>query len=236
MAGVTERGAACKPRCRISHTAHRRVGVTAAQRRSFTRYRRSTHADARAGVPGNGASSDLLPRAHGMVVFLLPLRIGIFSIASGRVAASAERGGSGERQRRRHDDPGNCANRCAATPMPTTAMGAASFVAAAHPTPTARTNVGGETITGRAKRAAGQASVRGDRGGVVRGIAAESARRAIAAHSPVAKRRVRTFCTCIAKTVERLHRRRRNCGVHPNRNCRHRVHNRCGPRSRKPWL
>ena len=31
-----------KPRCRISHTAHRRHGVTAAQRRSFTRYRISS--------------------------------------------------------------------------------------------------------------------------------------------------------------------------------------------------
>jgi len=38
---------ACKPRWRISHTAHQRHGVTAAQRQSFTRYRRPGHADVR---------------------------------------------------------------------------------------------------------------------------------------------------------------------------------------------
>lgn len=43
-AGVTEREAACKPRGRISHTAHRRPDVTAAQRQSFTRYRSSSRA------------------------------------------------------------------------------------------------------------------------------------------------------------------------------------------------
>ena len=40
-----------------------------------TRYRRSSHADACAGVRGNGASLDSLPRAHGPVVLMLPLCI-----------------------------------------------------------------------------------------------------------------------------------------------------------------
>lgn len=54
-AEATEREAACKPRQRISHTAHRRPAVTAAQRRSFTRYRSSSrvlaHATAGPAMP-----------------------------------------------------------------------------------------------------------------------------------------------------------------------------------------
>ena len=112
------------------------------------RYRRSGHADARAGMRGNGASPDSLPRAHRTVVFLLPLRIGTVSIAGGRVAAGAKHGGGEDRHRRRHDDLRNRAERYAAKP-------AAEW-------PRASIAVGTNERR-RAQRAAGQASARSAR-------------------------------------------------------------------------
>ena len=79
-------------------------------RSAYKRYRRSAHDDARAGVRGNGASPDSLPRTHGTVVFCYrsaspPVR----STAAERtvtgvvttIPASAQTGARRSRQRRR---------------------------------------------------------------------------------------------------------------------------------------
>ena len=93
--------------------------------------------DAHAGVRGNGAFPESLPRVHRMVVFLLPLRIGAISIA-----ADGKHGGGKDRHRRRHDILGSCAERRAAKPA--AAQRAVSIFAVAQPARTARTNDGGE--------------------------------------------------------------------------------------------
>ena len=83
---VTDCVAPGKRAARHSHIAHRRLGVTVARQRpvhtlphfvagDFTRYRRPTCTNSGAGVQGHVAVADPVPRAHGPVVFLLPLRI-----------------------------------------------------------------------------------------------------------------------------------------------------------------
>ena len=117
-----------------------------------TRYRRSSHADARAGVQGSEASPDSLPRAHRTVVFLLPLRIGAVSVAGGETVA---------REHCRH----------------------------------------GKRAAANAASRRASVSAQRPQGAEARGIAAEIARRAIAAYSPVAKRRAQILRRPIANTI-----------------------------------
>ena len=113
MADFTHRApAARRYRCAaaVVHTLPHFIAI------ACTRYRRSSHADTRAGVQGNGAFPDTLPGAHGTVVFLLPLRIGapsasppVRSTASARtvtgvvttISARARTGARRSRQRQR---------------------------------------------------------------------------------------------------------------------------------------
>ena len=68
------------------------------------------------------------------------------SAGSGRAHVTVQHR-RGQRRRRRHDIPGECADRCAAKPA--TATRAASIVTVVQPARTARTIIGGETTARR---------------------------------------------------------------------------------------
>ena len=188
-AGVTERDAACKPRWGISHTAHRRRGVTAAQRRSFTRYRISlrtlVHVTADPVMPMRTQTGRTVERFPTRYRARRERSCFCYRSASAPSASPSVRSTSAERTVTGVVTTISTSAWTGCAAKPTAATRAASIVAIEHPARMSATSAASRRASVSAQR---------PQGAEARGIAAEIACRAIPAYSPVAKRRAQSVC------------------------------------------